>query len=299
MAKHIIITHDVVDKAARVVAQHIKEDCQRDFSHTPLQLYAVPRGGVPAAYAVLRHLTLPVALVDSATKAEVIIDDLIDTGRTRERCQKENQAASFYSLFAKGSNDAWMVFPWEGNEQGSAEDIPLRLLQYIGEDPAREGLRETPRRFLQAWREWTSGYEKNVADVLTVFEDGAENYDEIVLVKNIPLFSHCEHHAAPFWGHAHIAYIPAAKILGLSKFARVVDIFARRLQVQERLTSQIAHALNNALRPQAMGVVLECRHMCLESRGVRAPGTITTTSCLLGAFKEVAEARAEFLRLVR
>lgn len=178
------------------------------------------------------------------------------------------------------------------------EEIPIALLRYIGEDPAREGLQDTPRRFLAAWREWCSGYGRDVQDVLRTFEDGAEQCDEMVIVRQLPVFSLCEHHCAPIFGHAHIAYIPQGRILGLSKFARVVDIFARRLQVQERLTAQIAMALWGALSPQAVGVVLECRHMCMESRGARVPGTITTTSKLLGAFKTEPAARAEFMRLM-
>ena len=135
--------------------------------------------------------------------------------------------------------------------------------------------------------------------MLKTFEDGAERYDEMVIDHDIPIYSHCEHHLAPFFGKAHIAYIPNGRIVGLSKLARVAKAFAQRLQVQERLTSQIAHALHEALEPVGVGVVLECRHLCMESRGACVPGTMTTTSCLLGAMKDVPSARAEFLRLTR
>jgi GTP cyclohydrolase IA len=172
----------------------------------------------------------------------------------------------------------------------------MKLL--MGENPYRQGLQDTPHRYVEAWKFWTSGYTQDPNEVLRTFEDGAEKYDEMVLVRDIPIYSHCEHHLAPFFGKAHIAYIPDGRILGLSKFARLANIFARRLQVQERLTSQIAHALNDALDPRGVGVVIECRHMCMESRGVRAPGTVTSTSCLLGALKDKPEARAEFLQLV-
>ena len=177
--------------------------------------------------------------------------------------------------------------------------VPLNLLRLIGEDPEREGLRETPQRFLDAWAEYTSGYDLHPADIFKTFVDGAEGVDEMVLVRDIPVTSHCEHHMSPFFGVAHIAYIPAGRVLGLSKFSRLVDIYARRLQVQERLTQQIATALDTFLQPVGAGVVLECRHLCMEMRGIRVAGSTTTTSCLKGAIKTDASARAEFKRLVR
>lgn len=173
------------------------------------------------------------------------------------------------------------------------------LLAFVGEDPAREGLQETPDRVLKAWSFYTKGYHEQPSDVLKVFQDGAEKVDELVLVRDIPVYSHCEHHLAPFFGVAHVGYIPSGRVVGLSKLARVVDVFARRLQVQERLTQQVAHALHDALNPVGVGVVVQCRHLCMESRGVRTSGTSTVTSCLLGALKDRAEARAEFLALAR
>lgn len=171
------------------------------------------------------------------------------------------------------------------------------LLAFIGEDPDREGLQETPARFINALQEWTQGYEQDPADVLKVFEDGAENYDQMVLVKDIPVYSLCEHHMAPFWGVAHVAYIPNGKVVGLSKLARLVNVFSRRLQVQERLTSQVAQALQDHLSPRGVGVVMRCRHMCMESRGVRTHGSETVTSSLRGELFQEGKARAEFLDL--
>lgn len=184
------------------------------------------------------------------------------------------------------------------NEQETRR-IAVQLLRFIGEDPAREGLRETPARFLAAWREWCAGYQQDPDDVLKAFGDGADKVDELVLVRDIPVYSHCEHHLAPFFGQAHVAYIPNGRIVGLSKIPRLVQVYMRRLQVQERLTQQVAHALYQHLKPAGVGVVLECRHLCMESRGVRTPGASTTTSCLLGALKDQPAARAEFMRLVR
>jgi GTP cyclohydrolase I len=172
------------------------------------------------------------------------------------------------------------------------------LLEYVGEDPDREGLRDTPKRVLDAWAYWCSGYKQDAQSVLKTFEDGAENYDQIILECNVPVYSHCEHHMAPFLGVAHIGYLPDKKIVGLSKLPRLIDVFARRLQVQERLTVQIADALEKYLKPCGVAVILECRHLCMESRGVRAIGTITKTSAMRGAFLKSPEARAEFLSLI-
>lgn len=172
-----------------------------------------------------------------------------------------------------------------------------QIIDAIGET-AREGLTDTPQRFANAWAHWSSGYGVDPADVLKSFNDGAENVNAMVLVTNIRVHSKCEHHLADIFGLAHVAYIPNGKIVGLSKIPRLVDMFARRLQVQERLTTQIANALDNALSPIGVGVVLQCRHMCLESRGIQMNGTITTTSSMLGAFYDEAHTRAELLNLI-
>ena len=175
-----------------------------------------------------------------------------------------------------------------------------RLLAGIeGEDPSREGLHETPARVAKAWKFWTSGYGKDTAEVMKCFEDGAEGVDEMVVQVDIPFYSHCEHHLAPFFGLASVGYIPNGKVLGLSKMNRLVDIFARRLQVQERLTNQIADAMWDGLEPVGVGVVLRARHMCVESRGVEHRGATTTTSALRGAMKEQQATRAEFMGLAR
>jgi len=172
------------------------------------------------------------------------------------------------------------------------------LLTYIGEDPGREGLLETPTRFLKAWAEYTRGYREKPEDILKSFEDGAERVDEMVIVRDIPVYSLCEHHLAPFFGKAHVGYVPDKRILGLSKISRLVEIFGRRLQVQERLTNQIADALDENLQPLGVAVVIECRHMCMESRGVRHTGTSTVTSALRGSIKANADTRREFLSLI-
>jgi GTP cyclohydrolase I len=177
-------------------------------------------------------------------------------------------------------------------------EIVRRLLAYIGEDPDREGLLETPARFLKAWEEYTRGYREKPEEILKSFEDGAQSVDEMVIVRDIPVYSLCEHHLAPFFGKANVGYVPDKRILGLSKISRLVEIFARRLQVQERLTNQIADALDTHLQPIGVAVVIECRHMCMESRGVRHTGTATVTSALRGSIKSNADTRREFLSLI-
>ncbi len=171
------------------------------------------------------------------------------------------------------------------------------ISEVIEQDAAREGLQETPARVVKAWKHWCSGYNVDIAKLLKTFEDGAENYDEMVLVKDIPIYSKCEHHLADIFGTATIAYIPNGRVVGLSKLSRVADAFARRLQVQERLTTQIADALDEHLRPKAVGVIVKARHMCMESRGICQQGHHTVTSALRGVFKTDPTARSEFLRL--
>jgi GTP cyclohydrolase I len=174
-----------------------------------------------------------------------------------------------------------------------------RLLTSLGEDPERPGLHETPARVAKAWKHWTSGYGQDPVQILKAFEDGAEQYNELIVVRNIPVYSHCEHHLAPFFGKATVGYLPNGKIVGLSKLTRLVDVFSKRLQVQERMTIQIANALMEALEPKAVGVVVKCRHMCMESRGIRTPGEETITSAMLGELQPNLALRTEFLALAR
>jgi GTP cyclohydrolase I len=174
-----------------------------------------------------------------------------------------------------------------------------RFLASIGEDPDRPGLLETPARVAKAWMAWTAGYRQEPADVLKTFEDGAEEYNELIVVRNIPVYSHCEHHLAPFFGKATVGYMPNGKIVGLSKLTRLVECFSRRLQVQERMTIQIANALMETLEPKAVGVVVRCRHLCMESRGIRTAGEETVTSAMLGELQPNLAMRTEFLDLAR
>ena len=173
-----------------------------------------------------------------------------------------------------------------------------RMLTELDPDPGREGLRDTPRRVEKAFRFYTEGYGRDPKKVIGDALYEAET-DEMVVVKDIEVYSLCEHHLAPFFGRAHVAYIPSDKIVGLSKLARVVDIFARRLQVQERLTMQVANAIDEVLKPRGVAVVIEARHLCMMMRGVEKQNSSTITSCLLGLFRKDERTRTEFLKLIR
>ncbi|MEW6482833.1 MAG: GTP cyclohydrolase I FolE [bacterium] len=178
------------------------------------------------------------------------------------------------------------------------EDLIARLLKALGEDPNREGLIDTPKRVSSSLKYLTSGYSEDPIDVLkkAIF---IEEYDEMVVVKDIEIFSLCEHHLLPFFGKCHVAYIPDKKIVGLSKIARVVDIYARRLQVQERLTTQIANTIEEVLQPKGVGVVIEALHLCMTMRGVEKQNSHIVTSSMLGLFRKNRSTRIEFMNLIK
>lgn len=287
-------------EAALKLADHIRASRSGGL----IQVFGVPRGGIPVSYLVAAT-GVDVSLVDEEEQANVFVDDIIASGKTMERYKKRFPRTPFLGLTdfltCQTPRGDWTVFPWErGLDQTdeSATDNIVRLLQYIGEDPNRGGLIETPQRVLKAWKEWTSGYGQDPQNVLKCFEDGGEDYNEMVIVRDLPFYSHCEHHLAPFFGTATIAYVPSKRVVGLSKIGRILNIFARRLQVQERLTTQIADALDECLNPLGVGVIVKARHLCMESRGLSTQGHHTVTSALRGVFLE-ERVRGEFLSIAQ
>ena len=197
----------------------------------------------------------------------------------------------------KGNEAAVKVLNPKQSGAGAIADLMKQVLLKIGEDPSREGLIRTPERADKALRFLTSGYQMDIESIV----NGAlfsEKYDEMVVVKDIEFYSMCEHHLLPFFGTMHVAYLPKDKIIGLSKIPRIVDMFARRLQVQERLTQEVAETLQSVLQPKGVGVICEARHFCMMMRGVEKQHSGTVTSAMLGAFREGKETRDEFLSLV-
>ena len=179
-----------------------------------------------------------------------------------------------------------------------AEDAVKTLICWAGDDPTREGLIETPKRVVKSYEEFYEGYGQDPEEILSKVFEEIEGYDEMVLVKDIILESHCEHHMVPILGKAHVAYLPDKRVVGLSKLARVVDLFAKRLQTQETMTTQIADTINNVLKPKGVAVVIDAEHQCMSSRGVLKKGTSTVTSRMLGAFRDNQKSRMEFMNLI-
>lgn len=267
------------------------------------KVYGVPRGGVYAAMVLLGCRHDQMQLVEKPAEADCFIDDIIDSGATRGRFANQFPGKPFYALVDKqgrdsNTNGSWISFPWERltNDDGPQENI-RRILEFIGEKPHREGLRETPDRVVRSYAELFAGYKQDPAELLKTFD--GENYDECIVVKGIEFTSFCEHHMLPFDGVAHVGYIPDGRIVGLSKVARLVDLFAKRLQVQERLTTDITSALMEYLKPKGAACVVYAKHSCMGCRGAKKPTARMGTSSLLGVFREKPEARAEFFSLIR
>jgi GTP cyclohydrolase IA len=186
-----------------------------------------------------------------------------------------------------------------GVTREQAEDAVRTLLRWSGEDPAREGLLDTPKRVVKAYGDWFSGYKDDPHEYLARTFEEVAGYDEMIVLRDISFESHCEHHMAPIIGKAHVGYLPDGKVVGISKLARVVDAYARRFQVQEKMTAQIARCIEDVLQPRGVGVVIEAVHECMTTRGVHKRGVSMVTSKMLGGFREDARTRAEFLRFIR
>jgi GTP cyclohydrolase IA len=264
-------------------------------------IWGVPTGGSFVARELVKYLSLP--MVDQPGDRTLIVDDIVDSGRTLSGFSNNPTAALHVKPHSKVRPHAvveetrdWIVYPWEKDTE--IESSISRILEYIGEDPHREGLIATPKRVVKSWSHLFSGYAVDPQMVLkTQFTEAGA--DEVIICKNIEMYSTCEHHMLPFYGKASVGYIPRdGRIVGLSKLARIVEVFSRRLQNQERITRQVAEAIQQALNPVGVAVVIEADHFCMRARGVEKQNSKMVTSCMLGAFRDEPEARAEFLRLI-
>lgn len=300
MTEIMNISYKKIAEDSKLLAKKIPKDKY-------VGVYGIPNGGILPAYIISEKLKIP--LIEKLQGGRIlIVDDLIDSGRTLENVNKgmnrdvavlyvKKNAPHTANYFLKEIGNEWLNLPHE-NDKYAVENNIVRLLQYIGEDPNREGLRDTPKRVIKSYKELYGGYGKKVDDILTVFE--GESYDQMVLLKDIDFHSSCEHHMLTFSGKAHVAYIPNKKIVGISKLARIVDIFSRRLQNQERLTMQIGESIRIALSPQGVAVVLEGEHLCMKCRGVQKQNSVMKTAFMSGAFRDSTNiARSEFYELIK
>lgn len=290
----IKVTWKEVDIEAKRIADHWQGRIQT--------VYGIPQGGAPLAVMVANYLGVPVIEEPTLGLATLVVDDLVDSGKTIERyfskykCDaafRKPHSPKHYAPDARTIDD-WISFPWEKND-GAPTDGIVRLIEYIGDDPSREGLIDTPERVLKAWSEMTAGYKEDPAKILSVTFD-VDKVDEMVILRSIPFVSFCEHHMLPFEGTADVAYIPKDRVVGLSKLARLVDVYAKRLQVQERLTQQIRQSIDEHLSPIGSAVVIRASHTCMCYRGIKKRGEMITSS-LSGRLREDPAARAEFLAL--
>ena len=267
------------------------------------KVYGVPKGGMIVA-GLAKQAFPEITLVTNPweTKPDLILDDLIDSGATQIKYEDEFPDVEFTALFDKRQMDGnpWLVLPWEADHPAGEESVEqniVRVLEYIGEDPNREGLLDTPKRIVKSWDELFAGYTQDPKELLRHFD--AETYDQIVLLKDIELYSMCEHHQLPFTGIAHVAYIPDKRVIGISKLARLVDIYARRLQIQERIGEQVTGFLMNELGAQGAACIIEASHMCMRMRGCSKQRSTMVTSSLKGAFLDKPEARQELMQLIK
>ena len=276
-------------------------------------IYYVPNGGLALAMLLSAKLGLPV--VSKIIPRTLIVDDIVDSGKTLQNLldaagmyQADLHFAAIHvkdhSLFNPDfkyqmiQSGVWVEYAWEvAKGETGIEDHITRILEYIGDDPTREGLLETPKRVVKSWNDLYCGYKDDAAIHLSkIFSSDS---DEMVIVKDIEFYSTCEHHMLPIIGKAHVAYIPGGKVVGLSKIARVVEVFARRLQIQEQMTEQIATSMMKHIAGcKGVGVVIEAEHLCMSSRGIKKQRSTTTTSALKGVFTE-RDTRAEFLSLIK
>jgi GTP cyclohydrolase I len=270
----------------------IEEKYPQAMRSSTTRVFGVPRGGVNIALLIQGKQWG--VIVDKPSDADIIVDDLVQSGCTLSKYAEKYHKPTWCPYAVKAGE--WLVFPWEQSADQDHEDIIVRMLQAVGEDPKREGLIETPKRVVKSWKQIYSGYRQKPEEHLTkVFSSDS---DQMVISKNIEFYSMCEHHMMPFVGKVHVGYIPDGKVVGLSKLARTVDVFSKRLQIQEQLTEQIASSVFNLIpNVKGAGAVVEARHFCMCSRGVNKQNSSMITSSLKGNFME-NEVKSEFFSFI-
>ena len=263
--------------------------------HRRRQIYGVPRGGAIVAGLTQARFPQEIHIVSDPSIADMIVDDIIDSGSTQSQYAELYPDKPFIALVdkpAEGLIGKWIKFPWEHDRETDLEDHVRRIIQAIGDDPSREGLLETPRRLAQSWQELFSGYaDGDPASVLKWFESESQ---EMVIMRDISFWSTCEHHMLPFWGKVDIGYIPNGKVIGISKLSRLVNAISRRLQIQENLTHQIGKSLEGPF-VDGVGVSVRAQHACMMARGVRQSEGHMVTNYMSGDFLNNPATRAEFL----
>jgi len=286
------------------------DEIKKEFEYD--RVIGIPVGGSIIARELVRNTPHKLVSIEEAgliePKGVLVVDDIVDSGRTITPWVRRGfKTASLVTKLGTAlrptwslqdvERNIWVKFPWESERE--IEDSVVRILEYIGENPSREGLRDTPSRVVRSWGELFGGYQVDPVSIIQLQAQISESakYDQIIVLKDIEFFSHCEHHMMPFTGKAHIGYIPKDTVVGISKLARMVDCFARRLQIQERLTQQIAIAIEETLDPQGVGVIVEGKHLCMISRGVAKQNGCMTTSAMRGNFLE-DKVKSEFLKLI-
>lgn len=302
-AKHYYYSLEQFQKDIPVLADQIKTS-----NHNFDYIFPIPRGGVPIGLELSRILNIPLIkhIHHSAMKEKVlVVDDVVHSGKTRKKYWytpfaalhvKADTPSDKFPSFYVSKETEWIKYWWEGGEQ-PAEDAVIRMIQAIGENINRDGLKETPKRIVKSWEELFCGYKANPEDVFKQFN--SDGYNQIVLLKDIEFFSCCEHHMLPFFGKAHIAYIPKEKVIGISKLARLMEIYSRRMQIQERIGEQITSDIMKHLDAQGAACVIEAQHLCMKMRGVNKQHSVMITSSVKGAFMDNAVARQELMELIR
>jgi len=277
-------------------------------------IYGIPQGGTALAMELSRLLGKRV--IDTKELSEwdkecvLVVDDVVDSGATISRFEgyktatlhvKTNTPVRLWPDFNCSVLGDWITYWWESTEERSIQNNIVRMIQFIGEDITREGLLKTPERIVKSWKKIFEGYKIDPASIFTTFEP--DGYNQLVLLRNVEFFSNCEHHWQPFFGKAHIGYIAKDRIVGISKLARLLDIYARRLQIQERIGQQVTSDLMKYLDPAGAACIIEAEHLCMRCRGVEKQNSVMVTSSLTGRFLEDTDggraARSELMGLIR